>query len=102
MTRTWTQKEISSWKDTRDTQRKNQGLPPFDELDANQKKAVLKKQRAELIKSTQTTLKLTAWPVGRYPMSSAYLAPRSGILELPRHYFSSFGCDRVSFLVDSS
>ena len=52
MTRAWMQEEIVSWKSSRDTQRKNQGLPPFDDLDTNQKKAALKTQRAELIKST--------------------------------------------------
>jgi hypothetical protein len=95
MTRAWTQEEIASWKNARDTQMKNQGLPPFDELDANQKKAALKTQRAELFKSTQLTHKSMAWSLGRYPLS-AYFAPRSGVLELPRHYFSAFGCDRVS------
>lgn len=95
MTRAWTQEEIASFKNSRDTQRKNQGLSPFDDLDANQKKAALKTQRAELFKSTQLTLRSMAWPLGRYPMS-AYLAPRSGVLELPRHYLSASGCDRVS------
>ena len=96
MTRAWTQEEIASWKDARDKKRQNQGLPPFDELDANAKKAALKTQRAELFKSTELTLKSTAWPLGRYPLF-AYPAPRSGVLELPRHYLSSFGCDRVSY-----
>lgn len=96
MTRAWTQEEIASWKIARDKQRKSQGLPPFDELDANAKKAALEKQRAELFKSTELTLKSKAWPLGRYP-SSAYLAPRSGFLELPRHHLSAFGCDRVSW-----
>lgn len=96
MTRTWTQEEIANWKNARDKKRKNQGLPPFDELDANAKKAALKTQRAELFKSTELTLKSTAWPLGRYPLS-VYSAPRSGVLELPRHYLSAFGCDRVSY-----
>lgn len=95
MTRAWTQEEIASWKKARDIQRKTQGLPPFDELDANQKKAALKTQRAELIKSTQIIHRSTAWSLGRYP-TSTYYAPCSGVLELPRHYFSAFGCDRVS------
>jgi hypothetical protein len=94
MTRAWTQEEIASWKIARDTKRKNQGLPPFDELDANQKKAALETQRAELFKNTQLNLMSMAWPLGRYPLS-AYPAPRSGVLELPRHYLSAFGCDRV-------
>ena len=95
MTRAWTQEEIANWKNVRDTQRKTQGLPPFDELDANQKKDASKKQRAELFKIAQLSLKSMAWPLGRYPMS-AYFAPRSGVLELPRHYLSALGCDRVS------
>ncbi|KAF9480712.1 hypothetical protein BDN70DRAFT_877283 [Pholiota conissans] len=72
-----------------------QGLPPFDSLDPNQKKTALEKQRAELIQSTQTALKSEAWSLGRYPLS-AYPAPRSGNLELPRQLYATFGCDRVS------
>lgn len=95
MTRAWTQEEIASWKNARDKQRKKQGLRPFGELNDNEKKAALKTQRAELFKSTELTLKSKACSLGRYPLS-AYLAPRSGVLELPRHYLSAFGCDRVS------
>ncbi|KAF8965247.1 hypothetical protein BDZ97DRAFT_797886 [Flammula alnicola] len=96
MTRAWTQEEIVNWKEGRDKQRRKQGLPPFDELDANEKKTALEAQRTELFQSTQLTLRSMAWPLWRYPLS-AYPAPRSGTLELPRNYLSPSGCDRLKF-----
>lgn len=97
MTRNWTQDEISDWKVSRDKKRIKQGLPPFDKLDANQKQAALEAQRVELFQSTQLALRSTAWSLGNYPLP-IHPAPRSGTLELPRHYLSAFGCDRVSHL----
>ncbi|KIM38095.1 hypothetical protein M413DRAFT_448108 [Hebeloma cylindrosporum] len=97
MARTWTQEEIIKWKNVRDKQRINQGLPPFDELTSNEKETALKEQRKELFQSTLLTVKSAAWPLGRRP-SSAYPAPRSGTLELPR-YLSASECDRLKFKV---
>lgn len=94
MTRTWTQEEIANWKNSRNKQRRNQVLPLFDELNSDEKKTALKEQRAELFQSTLLTVRSKAWPLGRYPLS-AYPAPRSGTLELPRH-LSASDCGRVS------
>jgi len=80
----------------RDKRRREQGLPPFHHLDPQEKKLVLEADRAELFKTTQLTQRLRAWPLERYPLS-AYPAPCSGVLLLPRHYRSEFGCDQSKF-----
>ncbi|KAF8184715.1 hypothetical protein BJ912DRAFT_905488 [Pholiota molesta] len=96
MTRTWTQAEIIAFKDAREKLRQSQGLPPFDTLSAGEKKVVLQAQRGEMLKSTQVALKSGAWALNRYPLT-AYHALKPGVLELPRHYLSVFGCDKVKF-----
>ena len=65
------------------------------------KNGTTKTQWANLFKSTELTLKSKACPLGRYPLSS-YLAPHSGVLELPWHYLSAFGCDWVSWRLCTS
>jgi hypothetical protein len=95
MTRTWTQAEIIAFQDARDKLRQSQGLSPFDTLSAGEKKADLQAQRGEMLKSTQVALKSGAWALNRYPLT-AYHALKPGVLELPRHYLSVFGCDKVS------
>ncbi|PPQ85558.1 hypothetical protein CVT25_006728 [Psilocybe cyanescens] len=96
MSRTWTQDQISEYKAERDKKRKNQGLCPFDELSDAEKKAALAAQCAELLKTTLHTMISSAWTVERYPLSVSS-APSSGVLELPRNYLSTSGCDRIKF-----
>ena len=79
----------------RDKRRGEQALPPFHQLDSKQKVLVLEAERADLLKTTQLTQRLSAWPLERYPLS-VYHAPSSGVLLLPRHYRAEFGCDQVS------
>ena len=93
--RTWTQDEISNWKNARDKERQKQGQPPFDDLDTNEKKAALAAQRTELYKATQMKLKSLAWPLEKYPLAT-YFAAGPGTLQLPRYYLSEVDCDRVS------
>jgi hypothetical protein len=93
--RTWTQDKVSSWKNARDQERQKQGRPPFDDLDASEKKTALATQRAELYKASQLKLKSLAWPLEKYPLAT-YFAAGPGTLQLPRYYLSEVDCDRVS------
>ncbi|KAF8911564.1 hypothetical protein CPB84DRAFT_1842061 [Gymnopilus junonius] len=76
MARAWTKEKISDFR--------------------QEKKAALAAQRAVLLKTTQATLKSTAWSLGRYPLAS-FIAPCSGTLERPRHLYAATECDHLKF-----
>lgn len=95
--RTWDPKSILDWREGRDNHRKKAGLLPIEGMSPDDKKSALEAEKHVIIESERALLNCQARPLGKRP-PTAFIAPFSGTLLLPKHYRAQYGFDKVRAL----
>jgi len=96
MSRSWDEKSIAVFNQTRDVQRRANGQPPWNTLTQQEKQTENNNQKSTLKSSEVARLKTQAWPLEKFPIGSR-VAPNSGTLLLPRDYRGKSGFDTMKF-----
>lgn len=85
MPRTWTKESEAAWRQSRNEQRRSNGLCDFEDLSADDKAAALDDERKTILSLTEKRLKQEAWPLEKRPLQ-AYIAPCNGTIQLPSQF----------------